>query len=154
MAKPNYLPSGYHAVTPYLMIQGAAEAIEWYKKVFGAEETVRMPMPDGKIAHAEMRIQDSTVMLADEQAQWKSPKTLGGSPVGLHLYVKDVDTVFNLALQNGATASRPVADQFYGDRLGALVDPFGHTWSVATHIEDVTPEEMKKRMAAMSQAPK
>lgn len=151
MTKPNYQPSQYHSITPYLMFHDAARAIDWYKKVFGAEEIMRMPMPDGKIGHAELRIQDSMIMLADEQQHWKSPKTLGGTAVAMHLYVKDVDAVFKNALANGATETRPVENQFYGDRLGALVDPFGHMWSIGTHIEDVSPEEMQKRMAAMPQ---
>ena len=150
MNKPNYQPPQYHSITPYLMVREAARAIDWYKKVFGAEEIMRMPMPEGKIGHAELRIQDSIIMLADEQAEWKSPKTIGGSPVGLHLYVKDVDVVFGNAIANGATLTQAVADQFYGDRLGVFVDPFGHKWSVATHIEDVSPQEMQQRMQAMT----
>ncbi len=144
------IPEGYHSVTPYLIISGAADAIEFYKKAFGAIELLRMPYPDGKIGHAEIKIGDSPIMLADEVPDMKylSPKTLGGSPVSILLYVEDVDTVFNRAVAAGATQDRPVEDKFYGDRAGSLIDPFGHTWHVATHKEDVTPEEMELRSKA------
>jgi PhnB protein len=144
------IPEGYHSVTPYLIINGAADAIEFYKKAFGATELLRMPYPDGKIGHAEIKIGDSPIMLADEVPDMKylSPKTLGGSPVSILLYVEDVDTVFNRAVAAGATQDRPVEDKFYGDRAGSLIDPFGHTWHVATHKEDVTPEEMEQRSKA------
>jgi PhnB protein len=144
------IPEGYHSVTPYLIINGAADAIEFYKKAFGATELLRMPYPDGKIGHAEIKIGDSPIMLADEVPDMKylSPKTLGGSPVSILLYVEDVDTVFNRAVAAGATQDRPVEDKFYGDRAGSLIDPFGHTWHVATHKEDVTPEEMELRSKA------
>ncbi len=148
------IPEGYHSVTPYLIISGAADAIEFYKKAFGAIELLRMPYPDGKIGHAEIKIGDSPIMLADEVPDMKylSPKTLGGSPVSILLYVEDVDTVFNRAVAAGATQDRPVEDKFYGDRAGSLIDPFGHTWHVATHKEDVTPEEMERRSKAAAAA--
>jgi PhnB protein len=145
------IPDGYGSITPYLMIQGAARAIEFYKNVFGAIERMRLPTPEGKIAHAEMEIGDSVIMLADEclERGAKSPDTIGGTPVCLHLYVADADAVFAKAIATGAEQIRPVADQFYGDRSGMFSDPFGHTWNVATHVEDVSPEELQKRMAAM-----
>ena len=146
---------GYSTVTPYLFIKGAASAIDYYKKVFGAQEIMRLNAPNGLIGHAELRIGDSMIMLSDENPQWgnKSPQTLGGSATSLHVYVKDVDSVVQGAVDAGAQLIRAVKDQFYGDRSGSLLDPFGHLWSVATHIEDVSPEEIKKRMAAvMSQA--
>jgi len=140
-------------MTPYMNIKGAAEAIEFYKKAFGAREVARILLPDGKIAHAEIEIGDSKIMLAEEVAQWgnKSPQTLGGSPVCLCLYVEDVDAVFDRALKAGAkvTGDMVVKDQFYGDRTGSLTDPFGHQWSIMTHTEDVSLEEMQKRMDAM-----
>jgi PhnB protein len=144
-AKP--IPDGYHSVTPYLVVKNAANALEFYKKAFGATELMRMPGPNGKIMHAEIKIGDSIVMLADETPEMghKSPQSLGGTPVSILLYVKDVDTQFKQALAAGATSQRPVEDQFYGDRMGTLVDPFGHIWSVGTHKEDVTPQEMEKR---------
>lgn len=140
-------PEGYHSVTPYLICKDAGKALEFYKKAFGAEELSRHEMPDGKVGHAEIKIGDSPVMLADEFPEMNalSPQTIGGSPVSLMVYVDDVDAVFKRALGAGARETRPVADQFYGDRLGMLTDPFGHVWSVATHIEDVPPEEMKRR---------
>jgi PhnB protein len=141
------IPEGYHAVTPYLVIKGATAAIDYYKKVFGATERMRMDAPGGTIGHAELVIGDSTIMLADEfpDMGFRSPKTIGGSPVSLVLYVEDVDTVFKRAVGAGAKELRPVADQFYGDRMGTLEDPFGHVWSVATHTEDVSPDEMERR---------
>jgi PhnB protein len=144
------IPDGYHAVTPYLIIKGATDALEFYKKAFGATELFRMAQPDGKIGHAEIQIGDSRIMLADEYPEMKyvSAQTLGGSPVSIMLYVKDVDSVFNQAIAAGAQERQPLEDKFYGDRVGSLVDPFGHVWHVGTHKEDVTPEEMKKRMAA------
>lgn len=146
----NPIPEGYHTATPYLIIKGAAEAIEFYKKAFGASELFRMPHPDGKIGHAEMKIGNSPIMLADEFPQMGhvGPKTLGGSPVSLMIYVEDVDAVFNRALSEGAVQQKGVEDKFYGDRVGSLVDPFGHVWHIATHKEDVSPEEMGKRAAA------
>ncbi|MCU1311731.1 MAG: Glyoxalase/bleomycin resistance protein/dioxygenase (Dioxygenase) [Candidatus Angelobacter sp.] len=148
------IPDGYHSVTPYLIVQGAAKAIEYYKDVFGAKEMMRFPMPDGKVAHAEIKIGDSPVMLADEMPQmgYKNPQALGGSPVSLMLYVGDVDTVFEKAVANGAKPIRPVKDQFYGDRSGTITDPFGHVWTVATHKEDVSSEEMQRRMKEMAAA--
>ena len=149
MANVKPIPDGYHSVTPYLVIKGAAEAIEYYKKAFGATELFRMEH-EGKIGHAEIKIGNSPIMLADEHPEmgFVSPKTLGGSPVGLMIYVEDVDTVFNRAINSGSVQVKPLQDQFYGDRSGTLTDPYGHIWTVATHKEDVTPEEMDKRMAA------
>jgi len=145
------IPDGYHSVTPYLIVSGAAKALDYYKRAFGAEERMRFPMPDGRIAHAEIVIGDSVVMLADEFPQMgaTSPQSIGGTPVGICLYVKDVDAVFKQAIAAGGKEEKPLQNQFYGDRSGTLVDPFGHKWTVATHIEDVPPEEMKRRMAAM-----
>jgi PhnB protein len=154
VAKPNFKPEGYHSVTPYLVIDGAASAIDFYKKVFGATEIMRMPAPGGKIGHAELKFGDSPVMMADEfpQMGYKSAKTMGGSPMSIMFYVENVDAVFQHAVANGATIVKPVQDQFYGDRSGTLTDPFGYSWNIATHIEDVTPEEMQRRMKAMSGA--
>jgi PhnB protein len=141
-------------VTPYLIVKGAADAIDFYKKIYGATEIMRMPGPDGKIGHAELKIGDSVIMLADENLEMghKSPRSVGGSPVSLVLYVQDVDRTVKNAVEAGSKLVRPVADQFYGDRTGGLVDPFGHEWYLATHIEDVSPEEMKKRADAMMAA--
>jgi PhnB protein len=150
------VPEGYNTVTPYLAVEDAAEAIEYYKKAFGAKERVRMHTPDGKIGHAELEIGDSLVMLADPfpQASTRPPKELGGTTVSVFLYVEDVDAVVKQAVDAGATVTMEVADQFWGDRFGSITDPFGHSWSVATHVEDVPPEEMAERakeaMAAMS----
>ncbi len=147
-AKP--VPDGYHSITPYLVVKGAARAIAFYEQAFGAEEQLRMPEPDGRIGHAELRIGDSTVMLADEhpEAGARSPEPVGGSPVTLMLYVDDVDATVARAVAAGARITRPVANQFYGDRNGAVTDPFGHVWFVATHVEDVSPAEMERRRAA------
>jgi PhnB protein len=152
MAKAKPIPDGYHNVTPYLVIKGAAAAIDFYKKAFGAVEIMRMPQPDGRVGHAELKFGDSYVMMADEFPEMDvvSPKTLGNSPVGLLLYVDDVDKTVERAVALGATIKKPVADQFYGDRNGTIEDPFGHKWTVAVHLEDVTPEEMKRRMAAQA----
>ena len=152
MTKP--IPDGYHSVTPYLIISGAADAIEFYKKAFGATELFRFPAPDGKIGHAEIKIGDSPIMLADEFAEmgYKSPQTLGGSPVSIMIYVADVDTIFDQAVAAGGKVQRPVKDQFYGDRSGTLEDPFGHVWHVTTHKEDVSLEEMERRAKAASAA--
>ena len=149
MANVNPIPDGYPRVTPYLCIDGAAAAIDFYKDVFGATERMRMPAPDGRIGHAELQIGDSLVMLADEYPEMnvRGPKAIGGTPVSLSVYVEDVDAVFDRAVQAGATSLRPVADQFYGDRSGSFEDPFGHQWHVASHVEDVPPEEMEKRAA-------
>jgi len=147
----NPVPQGYHSVTPYLVVDGAANAIAFYAKAFGAEEVMRMPMGD-RIGHAEIRIGDSHVMLADEfpDQGHRGPKSYGGTSVSLMVYLPDVDTVFARALAAGATEERAVVDQFYGDRSGTLRDPFGHCWMIATHVEDVSPEEMRRRMANMS----
>jgi PhnB protein len=140
-------PDGYHSVTPYLIINGAADAIEFYKHAFGASELMRMPRPDGKIGHAEIRIGDSAIMLADEHPEmgYRSPQSLGGAGVSLMIYVERVDEVFKRAVASGAKELQPIKDQFYGDRSGTLQDPFGHKWTVATHIEDIPPEEMRRR---------
>jgi PhnB protein len=148
------IPDGYRTVTPYLICAGAAKAIDYYEQAFGAKERLRHEMPGGVIGHAEVEIGDSIIMLADEfpQMNAKGPLSIGGTPVGLCIYVADVDEVFNRAITAGAKVERPLADQFYGDRTGTLVDPFGHKWTIATHIEDVTPEEMQKRMEAAKPA--
>ena len=144
------IPDGYHSVTPYLVVDGGARAIEFYKQAFGATELFRMEGPDGKIAHAEIKIGDSHVMLGDECNEMgaRGPRSFGGSPVSLMLYVEDVDATVGRAVEAGATLTRPVADQFYGDRTGTLEDPFGHVWTIATHKEDVSPEEMQRRSEA------
>jgi PhnB protein len=141
------VPEGYRTATPYLIVKGAAEAIEFYKRAFGATEMLRMADPQGKVGHAEIRIGDSVIMLADEHPGmgYRGPHTLGGSSVSILLYLEDVDDVFERAVRAGGKVLRPVADQFYGDRSGTLEDPFGHVWTVATHVEDVAPEEMKRR---------
>ncbi len=146
----SFIPAGYHTATPYLIVKGAAEAIEFYKAVFGATELVRMAGPSGCVMHAEIKIGDSVIMLGEENPQWgaKSPASLGGSPVGLCLYFPDVDARFATALTAGAKVEKPVMDQFYGDRSGTVVDPFGHKWTIATHIEDVAPDEMSRRFEA------
>ncbi len=145
---PKPIPEGYHSVTPYLVVDDAAKAIEFYKKAFGAEEKFRLPMGDNKIAHAEIKIGDSHVMLADEFPDMGhlSPKARGGTTVSLMVYVDDVDGAFKTALDAGAQQDRAVEDQFWGDRMGSLTDPFGHKWSLATHVEDVPEEEMGRRM--------
>lgn len=151
------VPPGYHTATPYLVLDDANRAIEFYKQAFGAQELMRMGRPDGKIGHAEIKIGDSHIMLADEMpgTTGKSPKSLGGSTSSIFLYVENVDSVFDQAVKAGAKAETQPADMFWGDRFGALIDPFGHLWALATHIEDLTPEEMKKRsqeaMAHMAQ---
>jgi PhnB protein len=144
-------PDGYHSVTPYLIVKDAAGAIDYYKKVFGAQELFRLSGPDGKLGHAELKIGDSVVMLADEHPGMGalSPQTIGGSPVRMMVYVDNVDEVVPRAVAAGAKILRPVADQFYGDRAGGIEDPYGHHWHVATHKEDVPPEEMKRRAAAL-----
>lgn len=147
----HHIPEGYSSVTPYLVIDGAAEAIEFYKEAFGAIEVMRMPGPGGKIGHAEIKIGDSFIMLADEHPEQghRGPKSIGGTPVGLMIYVPDVDSMFRKAVSLGAKETRPVEDQFYGDRSGSLTDPFGHNWMISTHVEDVSPEEMERRMQNM-----
>ena len=144
------IPEGYHTVTPYLICMGAAAALEYYKKAFGATERMRMAGPDGKIGHAEIEIGDSVVMLADEAPEMQAfcPTTIGGTPVSMCLYVTDVDTVFKRALAGGGMQIHPLQDKFYGDRTGTLRDPFGHMWTIATHKEDVAPEEMQRRAEA------
>jgi len=141
------IPDGYHSVTPYLIIKGAADAIDFYKRAFGATELMRMASPDGKIGHAEIRIGDSPIMLADEHPEMghRSPQSLGGAGVSLMLYIDRVDEVFNRAVASGAKELQPLKNQFYGDLSGTLQDPFGHTWTVATHVEDVPPDEMRRR---------
>ena len=145
------IPDNYPRVTPYLAIDGAAAAIDFYKKAFGATERMRMGGPGGKIGHAEIEIEGGLIMLADEypDMDFRSPKTLGGSPVTVHMYVADVDAFCARAAAAGATVVRAVVDQIYGDRSCQLKDPFGHTWSIATHVEDVSPEEMQKRAAKL-----
>lgn len=144
------IPEGYHSVTPYLIVRDAASALDFYARAFGASERFRMADPSGRIGHAEIQVGSSIVMLADEYPEMEAvgPATLGGSTVGILLYVEDVDATFAAALEAGAEATRPVADQFYGDRMGSLRDPFGHKWYVATHIEDVSPAELGRRHEA------
>jgi PhnB protein len=144
------IPDGYHSVTPYLAIKGAAAAIDFYKKAFGAKEIMRIPQPDGRIGHAEIQIGDSRIMMADESPErsFLSPQSRGGSSVSLRIYTQDCDAMVARALSAGATLTRPLQDQFYGDRSGGVTDPFGHVWHVATHKEDVSPEEMDKRAKA------
>lgn len=145
------IPCGHHTVTPYLTVNNGAKALEFYTGAFGAVETSRLMMPDGRLGHAEIRIGDSVIMMSDEfpEHDCRSPQTLGGTPVNIHLYVEDVDAFFKRALAAGAKERKPVMDQFYGDRSGQLEDPFGHLWWVATHKEDVPPEELEKRLRAM-----
>jgi len=144
------IPEGYHSVTPYLIVRGAAAAIDYYTKAFGAKELFRFPAPDGKIGHAEIKIGDAPIMIADEYPDmgYNGPQSLGGSPVSLMIYVEDVDTVFNRAVESGGTVKEALQDKFYGDRIGTVVDPFGHIWHVATHKEDVSMEEMERRAKA------
>jgi PhnB protein len=151
--KVQAIPAGYHSVTPYLSIRGAADAIEFYKKAFSAKEIMRMPGPDGKIGHAEVQIGDSRLMLADEYEAigFLSPQARGGTTVTLHVYVKDVDAMVVRATGAGAKVTRPVEDQFYGDRTGSIEDPFGHVWHLATHKEDLSMAQLKKRAAAAAQ---
>ena len=143
------IPDGYSAVTPYITVRNAAAAIEFYTKAFGAEQTLRLDSPDGKVAHAEIRIGGSVIMLSEEEPKWGalSPETVGGTPCSIMLYVKDADAVFKRAVDAGATVTMEMADQFYGDRCGGIKDPFGHKWSIATHIEDVPPDEIGRRAA-------
>jgi len=145
------IPDGHRTVAPYLAIKNAAGALEFYKKAFGAIETYKLIIPDGRVGHAEIRLGDSLIMLSDEFPEFgsKAPETLGGSPVSIHLYVEDVDAFVKRALAAGARELKPIANQFYGDRSGQLEDPYGHLWWVATHKEDVAPEEMQKRVRAL-----
>ena len=147
MGKVKPIPDGYHSVTPYMCIDGAAKAFDFYKAAFDAAEVLRMPGPEGKIMHAEMRIGDSIIMFADEfpEMGFKSPRNLGGSPVTIMVYVENVDRTVGNAVAAGAKLLREVKDQFYGDRSGSVEDPFGHVWHIATHVEDVSPEEMERR---------
>jgi PhnB protein len=146
---PHFIPEGYPRVMPYLIVDGASSAIDFYVSVLGASERMRLPGPDGRVGHAELTLGDSVIMLADEypDMEARGPVALGGTPVSLLVYVEDVDGVFERAIQAGARALRPVEDRFYGDRVGRFEDPFGHRWDVSTHIEDVPPEEMSRRAA-------
>jgi PhnB protein len=148
------IPDGYHSVTPYLIVKGAADAISFYKRAFGATEEMRMPSPDGRIGHAEIRIGDSVIMLADEHPEMghRGPQSLGGAGVTLMVYLDQVDEVFKRAVANGAKEIQPLKNQFYGDRSGTLEDPFGHRWTIATHIEDVAPDEMRRRAEKFMQS--
>jgi PhnB protein len=154
MTPVKYIPEGYTSVTPYLIIKGAAKAIEYYKNVFGATEVLRMARPDGQIGHAELQIGNSRIMLADENPAmgYRSAESIGSSPVSLYLYLADCDKVVEKAVAGGAKILKPVADQFYGDRSGFIQDPFGHFWGIATHKEDVSAEEMKERVKKAMQA--
>jgi PhnB protein len=150
------IPDGYHSVTPYLILDGAAKAIDFYKRAFGAVEVMRMPDPRGKIGHAEIKIGDSHIMLADEYPEmgFRAPTSLGGAAVSLMVYLDDADAVFKDALACGAQEVQPMKDQFYGDRSGTVKDPFGHVWTIATHVEDIPPEEMERRAAQYFQSQK
>ncbi len=145
------IPAGYHTATPYLIVNDAAKAIDFYKRGLGATEIMRFDAPGGNIGHAEIKIGDSIIMLADEYPEmgYRSPQSIGGTPVSIYLYVDDVDRLFKQAIGAGAKELRPVKDQFYGDRSGTLSDPFGHVWSIGTHKEDVAPEELQRRMEEM-----
>lgn len=150
MTKPvKPVPEGYHTATPYLIVEGAAKALDFYKRAFGATERFRFDGPEGRLLHAELQLGDSVILLADEVPEMghRSPLAIGGTPVSTLLYVPDVDAVFNRAIGAGAQSMRPVQNQFYGDRSGTLRDPFGHVWTIATHVEDVSEEEMRRRMA-------
>lgn len=151
MAKVKYKPDIYHSVTPYMAIRDARGAIDFYRRAFGAEQLYALDMPDGKVAHAEIKIGDSVLMLAEENEQWgnRSPQSLGGSPIFLMIYVPDVDAAFKKAIDAGGTQVKPVENQFYGDRSGTLKDPYGFQWTLATHVEDVSQEEVERRMAEM-----
>jgi len=145
--KVNSVPPGFHTVTPYLLIKGASEAISFYVRIFGAVEITRLTAPDGRIGHAEIRIGSSTIMIADEHPEldFLGPQSRGGTTVSLLIYVEDSDKVFSDALDAGATELRPLCDQFYGDRSGSVTDPWGHVWSIATHLEDISPAELTRR---------
>ena len=151
MAKVKAVPAGYHTITPYIVVQGGAAAIEFYKKAFGAEEIYRMDMPDGRLGHAELQIGDSRLMLSDEMPEMpdavaRTPKTLGGTTFGFNVYLEDVDSRFERAVAAGAKVRRPLVNQFYGDRSGTVEDPFGQVWTISTHVEDVPPDELRRRM--------
>ncbi len=150
----NPIPEGYPRVTPYLVVDGASAAIDFYTSVLGATERMRMSAPDDKVGHAELEVGDSVIMLADESSAMdaRSPRTVGGTPVSMHVYVEDADSTFERAVEAGARAVQPVEDKFYGDRSGSFEDPFGHRWHVATHVEDVPPGEMEQRAAAAMSA--
>jgi len=156
MSKVSHIPQGYNSVTPYLIIKDAAKAIDYYKKVFGAKELFRMDQPNGTVGHAELQIGDSRIMVADENPNMgqghASAASIGASPVSLYLYLPDVDRVFERAVAEGAKILKPVQNQFYGDRSGFLQDPFGHLWSLATHVEDVSPQELEVRMKKLQAA--
>ncbi len=155
MAVVRSIPDGYHSVTPYLTLKSADTAIRFYQRAFGAKEILRLSMPGGGVAHAEIEVGDSRVMLGDENPSYgnKSPETLGGSPTAFMFYVEDVEAAFEQAVKAGATVKRPVADQFYGDRVGTVVDPFGYQWSIGMHLEDMSAEEMQRRMEKMFTSP-
>ena len=148
MSTVKAIPDGMHTITPHLVCDGAADAIEFYKKAFNAIELARLPDPGGKLMHAMLQIGDSVIMLNDEYTDWGvlGPKTIGGSPITIHLYVNDVDSAFAQAVDAGATVKMPVADMFWGDRYGVVVDPFGHNWSLATHKQDLSPEQIAEAM--------
>ena len=150
------IPDGYHTVTPYIIVKNCAAALDWYKRAFGAEERDRCPMPDGRIGHAEIQIGDSRLMLADEfpEMNAKSPQTLGGTPFGICLYVLDSDASFQRAVAAGATVERPIADQFYGDRSGTIIDPYGHKWTLSTHKRDVSKDEIERAMKQFAESGK
>jgi PhnB protein len=152
--KVSPVPQGHRTVAPYLAVKDGAKALDFYRRAFGATEIYRLMLPDGRLGHGEIRLGDSIVMLSDEFPEFggKTPQTLGGTPVSVHLYVDDVDAFFKKAVAAGAIERKPVMDQFYGDRSGQLEDPFGHLWWVATHKEDVAPEEVQKRAAALFSA--
>jgi PhnB protein len=153
-SKVKPVPEGYHVVTPYLIVDGAAKALDFYKQVFGAKERMRMPGPGGKVGHAEINIGDSVIMLADEHPEMgaRGPKSFGGSPTSIVVYVENVDATVKAAVGAGAKIVRPIEDKFYGDRSGTIEDPFGHHWHVSTHVEDVSPEELQRRAAAMAKS--
>jgi PhnB protein len=148
------VPDGYHSVTPYLIIDGATRALDFYRRVFGATERMRMPGPDGKVGHAEITIGDSMIMLADEHLEMgaRGPRAFGGAAVSVMLYVNDVDATVKAAVAEGAKLLQPVEDKFYGDRMGTIEDPFGHHWHIGTHKEDVPPDEMKRRAAELAKS--
>lgn len=155
MSSTKHIPEGYHTLTPHIIVRNATEALDFYKRAFGAEEIYSVPGPDGKLMHAEIKIGNSMLMLADENPQWGvlSPLTIGNTSVTLSLYVEDADSTFNQAITAGATSKMPVADMFWGDRYGQVIDPYGHCWAVCTHIKDMTPEEITKAsIEAMSKS--